>query len=267
MLKKTIQNLLWKLNYDISKLNSEKINIKDLIYRLHPIKLKNTKMVRIGNPSGDGGYLVPDILNDIKYVFSLGVGNETSFEEDMIKKNIKCFSADFSVNKPKIKSMNFEFTKKFVKSYNSNYSLRFDDWKNTYLGDDYVSNILLQIDIEGDEYSVIPTIDGKTMLQTKIMIVEFHHLTRILDHKYQKYIISCFERILEYFSPVHLHVNNSSNVLVNSDYEIPHLLEATFVNKNCVSNYEYVKEFPSLLDRPCVRDKKEIVLPKSWFRN
>ena len=51
--------------------------------------------------------------------------------------------------------------KKFIKSYNSNYSLRFDDWKNTYLGDDYVSNILLQIDIEGDEYSVIPTIDSK----------------------------------------------------------------------------------------------------------
>ena len=43
MLKKTIQNLLWKLNYDISKLNSEKINIKDLIYRLHPIKLKNNQ--------------------------------------------------------------------------------------------------------------------------------------------------------------------------------------------------------------------------------
>ena len=81
MLKKTIQNLLWKLNYDISKLNSEKINIKDLIYRLHPIKLKNTKMVRIGNPSGDGGYLVPDILNDIKYVFLSDPPSSTIYSE------------------------------------------------------------------------------------------------------------------------------------------------------------------------------------------
>jgi len=267
MLKKIIQKFLWKYDYDLSKLYSENIDIKDLIYKMHPIKLNNTKMIRVGNQNGDGGYLVPDLLNDIKYAFSLGVGNEFSFEGDLIKKNIKCFLADFSVDKPNIKSDKFEFIKKFLKSYNSDNSIRFDDWKKICLGNDYNSNILLQIDIEGDEYNVIPSIENKTLLQTKIMIVEFHHLTRILNKNYQKYIISCFERILEFFLPVHLHVNNSSEVLINSDYEIPHLLEATFVNKNHIKEYEFENNFPHLLDRPCVKKNKDIILPKSWFRH
>ena len=34
-----------------------------------------------------------------------------------------------------------------------------------------------------------------------------------IEDDYQKYIVGCLERILEFFDPVHLHVNNSSNAL------------------------------------------------------
>lgn len=268
MIKKSIQNLLWKFNYDISKIFSIENNFKDLIYRLHPIRLKNCELIRVGNPLGDGGYLIPDLLTNIKYAFSLGVGPDSTFENDLASQNIKCFMADFSVNGPNINNKNFNFTKKFIKSYNSLSSSRFNDWKNECIGEDNNSGIILQVDIEGDEYSVIPTIDNNTLLQTEIMIVEFHHLTRILNHDYQKYIINCFERILEYFEPVHLHVNNSSSVLFKNNIGIPHLLEATFINKKLIKdkNHEYVKIFPNKLDQPNISSKEDVKLPYNWYR-
>lgn len=267
MLKKFIQTLLWRYNYDLSKIYTEETDFQETIKKMYPIKLLNTEIIRIGNKDGDGGYLVPDLIDNIKYSFSLGVGKEISFEEDLIKRNIKCFSADYSVENPNLDSNKFEFTKKYIKTYNSYNSIRFDDWKNESIGNDTESEILLQIDIEGDEYSVIPSIQTSSIKQTKILIVEFHHLTRILNKDYQKYIISCFERILEYFYPVHLHVNNSSYILKQDNLEIPHLLEATFINKKFVNKYEFVDRFPNKLDRPCIAERKEIVVPKTWYKS
>ena len=65
MIKKILQNILWKFNYDISKIYSEESNINDLIYRMHPIQLKDKTLIRIGNQKGDGGYLVPDFIKNI----------------------------------------------------------------------------------------------------------------------------------------------------------------------------------------------------------
>jgi hypothetical protein len=42
-------------------------------------------LIRIGD-SFDGEYLVPDILKEVKYCFTAGVGNNISVEEDL--KNI-----------------------------------------------------------------------------------------------------------------------------------------------------------------------------------
>ena len=137
MIKKILQNILWKFNYDISKTYSEESNISNLMYRMHPIQLKDKALILIGNQKRDGwGYLVPDLIRNIQYTFSPEVGPESTFENDLTLREVRCFMADFSVNGPSIS-----------------------------------------------------------------------------DHDYQKYIVGCLERILEFFDPVHLHVNNSSNAL------------------------------------------------------
>ena len=91
----------------------------------------------------------------------------------------------------------------------------------------------------------------------------------MLRKDYQKFILSTFERILEYFYPVHLHVNNSSNILNKKNIFIPHLLEATFVNKKLIniSDIKYEKNFPNNLDKPNINSKADISLPKNWYRS
>jgi hypothetical protein len=269
VIKKLIQNIFWKFDYDISRMGVPDENITNLINKMHPFQFNNSQLIRVGNSNGDGGYLVPDIMKNIDYSFTLGVGNDTSFEMDLALSGTKCFMADYSVNGPTSNHENFFFIKKFIKGYNSQNNIRFDEWKNNCIGEDYDSKILIKIDIEGDEYSVIPTINSKTLSQTEIIIVEFHHLTRLLRKDYQRFILATFERILEYFNPVHLHVNNSSNVLNKNNIMIPHLLEATFVNKRLINNLDlkYQKNFPNNLDKPNVSSKADIPLPKNWYRN
>ena len=93
MLKKILQNLLWNLNYDLSKVYYSKDDLETLIKILKPIK-SSSDLIRIGNQHGDGGYLMPSDFEDVKYLFSLGVGSDFSFESELSKKKIKCFLAD-----------------------------------------------------------------------------------------------------------------------------------------------------------------------------
>ena len=69
------------------------------------------KLIRVG-PDFDGGYVLPDILNEIEFCYSPGVGHTSEFEKQISEKNIKCFLADYNVEKPTISNSKFNFLKK-----------------------------------------------------------------------------------------------------------------------------------------------------------
>ena len=66
------------LNLRISN-QTAKIDITNFIKELKISDL-GYELIRIG-PEGDGGYLLPNILNQIEYCFSPGVGEINKFEE------------------------------------------------------------------------------------------------------------------------------------------------------------------------------------------
>ena len=146
--------MLWSLNYDLSRLNFSNVEPNDFFNLLKPIKLNNLELQRYGNQYGDGGYILPNDLQNIEYLFSLGVGTQYSFEEDMNNRNIKCFLADYSVETSSFENSNLNFYKKYIKAYNSKNSLRFEDWKDQCLKSDKRGEFIIQVDIEGDEYQV-----------------------------------------------------------------------------------------------------------------
>lgn len=105
LFKSVIKNLALKLGILI-ELTS---NNSDLILFIKRFKenYKSVNLIRMGDKS-DGGYLVPNILNNIDYCFSPGVGDKSTFEYDLTQKyNIKVFLADGSVNAPKLNHKNF----------------------------------------------------------------------------------------------------------------------------------------------------------------
>ena len=89
--------------------------------------LTNYKLIRIGE-NNDGGYLIPDILNEIKYCFSAGVGHTNKFESDLKRYEIKSFLADYSVEKNIRDIHKFDFLKKFIASYDDEMSKNINSW-------------------------------------------------------------------------------------------------------------------------------------------
>ncbi len=265
MLKYYLQKMLWSLNYDLSRLNFSNVEPNDFFNLLKPIKLNNLELQRYGNQYGDGGYILPNDLQNIEYLFSLGVGTQYSFEEDMNNRNIKCFLADYSVETSSFENSNLNFYKKYIKAYNSKNSLRFEDWKDQCLKSDKRGEFIIQVDIEGDEYQVLLSINNDTFERTKYLIIEYHFLTKIFDLKIGNLIMSALKRVSEKFYPMHLSINNTSSILNKHNVNIPHTLEVSYINKKYVNNFEFLKDPNHHLNRPNISNRDTIEVPREFF--
>jgi hypothetical protein len=79
----------------------------DFLASLRPATT-NHHLIRIDGDS-DGGYLIPDALEHLEFCFSPGVAFTADFEDDLTKRGVKCFLADYSVDRPPIRSVLFDF--------------------------------------------------------------------------------------------------------------------------------------------------------------
>ena len=81
-IKKKLCDYLLKKNI-FTSIKTPSTNVKELISLVYPKKL-SVENIRIGGEN-DGGYIVPNDLEGIKYCFSPGVGNLSKFENDLSK--------------------------------------------------------------------------------------------------------------------------------------------------------------------------------------
>lgn len=62
--------------------------------------MRMEKKKRVGNPNGDGGYVIIDGLGDYDLLLSAGIADDISFEDEFLKdKNIKCFAFDGTIQR------------------------------------------------------------------------------------------------------------------------------------------------------------------------
>lgn len=267
-MKYFLQNFLWKYNLDLSRIHIDNFNLKKFQKLLWPVSYKGLELIRVGNKVSDGGYVVPKSINKIKNIFSIGIGNVNDFEIELAENNSKIFMADYSIKKINQSHQNFSFIKKNIKSYNSYKSITFNDWyKKSIKKNNLNKDCAIQLDAEGDEYEIILSISEEYLKNVKILIIEFHNFTRILQTPFNKIISSAIYKILETFVPIHIHINNTSSILNINGHNIPHTIEFTFERKNRNIKYFYQNNYPNNLDKPNIAHKKDLILPKDWFCN
>ena len=243
--------------------NIEKEKILNLIKLFKPFNV-DYSLIRIGNDD-DGGYLLPDCLEDIRYCFSAGVGDKTSFEKHLKKFGIHSFLADFSVeNNQSMKD--FDFEKKFIKSYNSETSWEINEWINKKVKTENKNNLLLQMDIEGSEYEVINSISEDNLSAFKILIIELHSLEYAGNHLLNQIINSSLKKLLKEFEIVHIHPNNWKKLTKINGFNLPSNLEVTFLNKKFVKKKVNIDTLPHQLDRKNVKQQPDIYLDQYWYK-
>lgn len=124
--------------------------------------------------------------------------------------------------------------------------------------------MILQMDIEGAEYEVIPNVSSALLRQFRILAIEFHYVQRLFDPFVFPLMAHSFEKLLQDFYVVHIHPNNGSPSVKHGDLDIPHLLEFTFLNKRRVKQVRPCVTFPHPKDVDN-SSRGSLPLPQCWY--
>lgn len=220
-------------------------------------------LVRIG-PETDGGYLVPDDLDGIRYAFSPGVSNESGFEAALADRGMQVFLADHSVDGPAVAHPRFVFDKRFVGCLTDERYITLDDWHSAKLGGDPAAELLLQMDIEGAEYETLLAASHALLAKFRIMVIELHWLPQLWNKPFFDVAARMFAKLLQTHAVVHIHPNNCCGSVKSAGLEIPRFAEFTWLRRDRFRATGFRTTFPHPLDRPNVA-KKPLALPPCWY--
>ena len=220
---------------------------------LKPYHLDKSNLIRIG-PKKDGGYVIDKrVIDKTDIIITCGLNDDWEFEKDFINKNknsrveaydhtvdtkfwLKRFKRDlisFFVLKKNTPNKILDIFKylgylSFFKGKNKHYMKRIVSQKedkdkqvtlSEAIGDN--NNILLKIDIEGDEFKILGEIN-KNLDKINLLIIEFHNLC--FQQNLKK-----VENFIENTVLKNIHINANNYAMVNEN-GIPQVIEMTFVN-------------------------------------
>jgi len=201
-------------------------------------------IIRIGKEH-DGGYLVnrEDIVKSSR-LLSLGVGNDTSFEEDFTKINDCQIDAyDGTIEK----DVNF-FTipNKNLHTVNIGHGLGNKKLSDVLADED--RNVFLKCDIEGSEYEILNE-----------LIIHSHKFSGMVIEFHDVYEYPLFNLLSNFISKIdlkliHTHMNNNSYIEAPDGY-LPGCIELSFTSSKNISLTSV--SLPHKLDMPNTAERDE----------
>ena len=261
---RVLQQLLARIRVSMA-VGVQASDLRSALKLIQP-KPSPAQLVRIGG-SGDGGYLVPDDLEGLVACFSPGVAESANFELALAERGVRSFMADYSVDGVPVSNELFDFEKLYLATYNEpGKFIRLDDWiveKKHNKGD-----LVLQMDIEGNEWPILADISAETLSLFRIIVLELHEMDNLLTNPLGIEIFSTvFRKLNDQFSVVHLHANNCCGALSYQGIQIPKVLEVTLIRNDRYpkSGQVFESTIPHALDVPNVPGRKELTLSRDWL--
>jgi len=207
--------------------------VLDTIFKIKPIE---SNLVRVG-PQNDGGYFLPKDFNGVSYAFSPGSNGAWGFEKDLGDNyGIHSFIIDKEIKAPQGLTKFQSFRPGLLGPYNSSEYITLETWIESTPAK-FDNELILQMDIEGAEFSCLLTTPDYVLNKFRIIVVEFHNLNWLLNYPYFKNCVGpTLEKLLIHFSVVSVHPNNSASKFKFLDFELPQVIEVTFHRKDRVRN-------------------------------
>ena len=224
---------------DIFKLYIINMKNESSIYQLiRPMNVFEKKKIRIGSNS-DGGYILLDDFENIKYVYSFGISSEVSFDKAMADRNLEIFMYDHTIDKLPMNNSRFHWkrigltgNKRIGKNLKTLNELISENGHNNE------KNIILKMDIESSEWEVFQEINENDLKKFKYIVGEFH-FSSSRNFNYE-HILKKLNKTHQIF---HLHCNNCCGFSIVNEIKICNCLEISFVlrenNKFIKSNEIY----------------------------
>jgi len=247
-----------------------------------PFRSNRYNLLRVG-PRKDGGYIIDRrVIKRSKTVIACGLNDDWEFEKNYLKMNpeSKIIAYDHTVNK---KFWKKRFKKDFIalillKKITINKILdvfKYIDYKFFFKRNIHISkkvvlnkksvneisikeildkkkNVILKIDIEGDEYKILNVIN-KEQSKINLLLVEFHNISKNMQ-KIKNFLNK------SKFKIIHLHGNNYGGV---DKFNNPTVIEVTLINskKFSVNKIKSTQKYPIFgLDFKNLKRREDIKL-------
>lgn len=242
----------------------KRAGVSEILGLIRPLATE-LPLVRVGG-DGDGGYLLPKDWDGLAGVISPGVGEVSEFETFFSTLGVPCFLFDASVPEPEGLPGNILFTSQFIGETASENSITLEEALHFAPEE---GDLLLQMDIEGDEWNVLQSLQAKSLRRFRTLVIEFHDFdTLLFSSRGIQLVRRVLEKLLSDFYPVHVHINNccGSTTFVGQKgpSKLPRVVEVTLHRKDRVSNVEHYAVLPSDLDSPNLSDVPEVAVPLEW---
>lgn len=237
--------------------------ILETIGLLRPFDL-GSDLIRLGSQH-DGGYLVPDDLQGIKACFSPGVAREAGFEKDLYARGIHSFLADYSVDAAPDGLEHATFVKMFIGAVNNEITIEINNWIETNLDPSENGDLLLQMDIEGDEFGCLLALDLQHLERFRILVLELHSLQNLANPEFCNLAHMTLKKLTAYFDVCHVHPNNWEPMADIAGLKIPKVVEVTMLRKDRTKRRAPIKRMPHSLDRNNHPAQPSIILPDYWW--
>ena len=245
-----------KLYYNQENFNPQKIELSKEIIRVFDLYVPLQKeFIRKGD-NKDGGYVMINDLDNRDTLFSIGVGDNISFDLDCENQVSKIVLIDDSVPDFHAPNDNYSLHRKKLGIIDDNLSITLDKLLNTYPSADYI----LKIDIEGDEWKILSSLPTKTLNKFRQIIIEFHSIFDLAELSSKQKTLS---QLLATHFPVVAHPNNIGGYQIIGNQLFPNVLETTWLRRN---SYEFMKGMDSsVLDLQKPNDPEKSDLWISWI--
>ena len=223
-------------------------------------------LMRIGDDH-DGGYLVPDDVDGIAACFSPGIGSTCSFERGLARRigapTHFCDRGKTSTLANYPDDFEFSVDERWLTSSWERGSAEFNtlsEWVQSHGPE--TGDLLLEMDIEGAEYSVLLSTEEQLLNRFRIIVLELHDLQSVTSRFSRANVFTpFFNHLSRNFDIVHAHPNNCCGDFKIGDTNIPNAIEVTLHRKDRrMVDPSPVKQLPHSLDRPNISTIDELRL-------
>lgn len=215
--------------------------------------------IRVGS-MGDGGYVLPDDLDGLSAVLSLGVGGEVSFDAWFADRGVPIYQYDPTVDGPPTPHPRFEFSKLAWAPTDGDGGMSLDGMMRRH-GLDNSNDVLLKFDTEGAEWSCLPAISPERLKQCRLIVCELHGLNNLQVPDFLRQFSDIVNMLTRYHTVVHLHANNCCGMSLVEGVPVPAVIELTLLrNDRSDSFVPSTEPIPGPLDYPSMTDRPDLVL-------
>lgn len=222
--------------------------IREVLKLLAPRTVIDSPKQRFGR-NYDGGYVMLDDFKGARTALSLGINDDVSWDIAMARRGLEVFQFDHTIDALPEAHELFHFNRLRIAAAHADGAVTLEQ-AILMTKTESTTPIILKMDIEGDEWDVLDHAPLEVLNRCNQIIVEFHHMERLMEPASLSQARRVFEKLTSSFFLCHVHGNNCGNLVNVHNIVLPETLEMTFAKATEYRAVDTQEVFPQALDMP-----------------